>query len=57
MAWADEPPNPFYPTPWRIEEDWTLEVTDAKGAIVFKLPLQRYVEARRIVEAVNAAIP
>lgn len=27
-----------HPLPWRLEFDWTVEVTDAKDQIVMKLP-------------------
>jgi hypothetical protein len=43
----------WLPTPWRIEEDWTLEVTAANGRVVHRLPLQCMAEARWLVEAVN----
>lgn len=50
---ADEVRSPWFPRPWRVEEDWTAEILDAEGRVVAKFPLQRLGEARAIVEAVN----
>lgn len=46
----------WLPTPWRVEEDWTAEITAADGTTVCKVPLQNLPEARAIVAAVNAAL-
>lgn len=38
--------------PWRIEEDWTLEITAANGAIIVKC--QKGDEALKIIELAEA---
>ena len=37
-----------HPLPWRVEQDWTSEVTDADGTIVVKC--QTAEEARAIID-------
>jgi hypothetical protein len=37
-----------HPLPWCIEQDWTLEITDNQGAIVFKC--MRSIEAIALIE-------
>jgi hypothetical protein len=36
--WLVRPMLSKHPLPWRIEQDWILEVTDANHKIVIKLP-------------------
>ena len=40
-----------HPRPWRVEEDWTAEVTDGAGEIIVKLPLQQLWLAQFIVRS------
>jgi hypothetical protein len=50
--------KPYFPLPWRVEEDWTAEIIAANGRLVVKMPYpHKLAEAYEIVSAVNAGAP
>jgi hypothetical protein len=47
-----------YPLPWRVEEDWTCEITAANGKVVCKIPYPKDLHiAHLIVSLANANHP
>jgi hypothetical protein len=46
--------TPYFPLPWRVDEDWTAEIIAANGRLVTKLPYPYdLAEAHEIVRSVN----